>query len=256
MIFISMTSEDLLSRTAHYHPHSTSPPPPIHSTIHYRNQIIDNETQLPEEDPDAEPETQLNDHAAYLHNQDILRYRQWQATHPYNDRPPSRRTDYPIARPLFPPYNRPRLRPTHRQLVLESTDTTTPTPNQTDSNHASTHRRRTFPLPFRIETSCDDPSGDEEEVTEEIVMTDRTRRAHMIHLSSSSDDDDDVDRSSWTRRRVPRLTKPREIEWREDEAVAARGEGKEGEQVMLVPHATFFIEREKCAVSVKFDPPV
>ena len=85
-------------------------------------------------------------------------------------------------------------------------------------------------------------------------MEDRTHRAHRIR-PSSSDEDEEEERQYLMRRRVPRFG-PREIEWRgERPVIDGNTEGREGEG-MLVPHARFFIEYMKNAVTVKFDPPV
>lgn len=100
---------------------------------------------------------------------------------------------------------------------------------------------------FKITASCDDPSGDEEDETSPAVMLDRQRRRHLGLELISSDEDNDP---SPARGRQLRST-PREIK-----AVTHPQDGMDPPPTLLQPHASFFIERKRNVVTVKFDPPV
>ena len=86
-------------------------------------------------------------------------------------------------------------------------------------------------------------------------MEDRTHRAHRVRPSSSDEEEEEVDRQYLIRRRVPRFG-PRDIEWRGERPVVDGTTERREAEGMLVPHARFFIEYMKNAVTVKFDPPV
>ena len=251
-----MTSEGLLSRTAHYHLRESPPDSPIRSTQTNHSELSGGpgpQYTQPSGFPDSHVHT--------------LRYGYYPPVNTYDNRPPSRRADYPSARavPVSQLHQRPRA-PLGQSPSEPGPDNNTSMSNQTPSvfsfhhySDDSTTPRPTdvtvLPLQFNVATSCDDPSGDEEESTERYVMEDRTHRAHRIRPSSSDEEEEEEERLHLMRRRVPRFG-PRDIEWRgERPARDGNTEGREGEGI-LVPHARFFIEYMKNAVTVKFDPPV
>ena len=102
---------------------------------------------------------------------------------------------------------------------------------------------------YRIETSCDEPSGDEEEPSSPAILLDRQRRVQMEESSTSDDDED-------PRPRGPRHQRqrciPRKIDWIEKGLDAETGKPSQE----FIPYAKFFIERRKHVVSMKFDPPM
>lgn len=117
-------------------------------------------------------------------------------------------------------------------------------------------------LEFNVSTTCDDPSSDEEEPSSPATLADLYRRDRLPPpYDSSAEDDDDYNFESVMRRagrtgassshrRSRRKVKPSRIEvvWPSTDAAKAKD--------ILAPHAKFFIERERSVVSIKFDPPV
>ena len=120
---------------------------------------------------------------------------------------------------------------------------------------------------FKVTTTCDSPSSDEEEPSSAATLADLYRRDHFppaYHIDPPDEDSqDDLDQAmqrarelglpSSHRHRRRRRGKPSRIE-----AVLPPGSNnvdKEAQRVLPF-HARFFIQREKSVVSVKFDPPV
>ncbi|MCJ1416048.1 hypothetical protein MMC32_002383 [Xylographa parallela] len=252
MVFISMTSEDLLKRTSHYH-------------LRERIQVISPLSQIPLDD---RGDATVNRIPLYDFN-----FTRSGHTHlvqgSAHDRPPSRRAAYPSAQ-VVPALNSSNSAVGNRRDIhgLENranhiTESPNPVFPLIDLGDSSSPPLRTISPPnarsFNVEMSCADPSDDEEEESSAGVLADladRCRREYPPLNSSSSEDDEEDDGHSRTlRRRIRTLrSASRRIEW----DVAARPGNEVGslKPKMLVPHATFFIESKSGTVSIKFDPPV
>lgn len=118
---------------------------------------------------------------------------------------------------------------------------------------------------FNVTTHCDEPTEDEEEESTLETLEDRAQREQMpISFPQTSDEDteDATERARQVRRlgllpgpsRRGRRARKRGLPSRIE--VMPDGEGPGGRDELLMPHARFFIEREKSVVSVSFDPPV
>ena len=118
---------------------------------------------------------------------------------------------------------------------------------------------------FNVTTHCDEPTEDEEEESTLETLADRAQREQMpVSFSPTSDEDteDAIERARQARRlgllpgppRRGRRARKRGLPSRIE--VMPDAEGTVGRDEVLVPHARFFIEREKSVVSVSFDPPV
>lgn len=118
---------------------------------------------------------------------------------------------------------------------------------------------------FNVTTHCDEPTEDEEEESTLETLADRAQREQMpISFPPTSDEDteDAIERARQARRlgllpgpsRRGRRARKRGLPSRIEVMPDAEGTG--GRDGVLVPHARFFIEREKSVVSVFFDPPV
>lgn len=123
------------------------------------------------------------------------------------------------------------------------------------------------PSLFTVTTDCDIPSTDEEEESSAATLADRYRRDRMPPPYSSSSDTEDGGLSRWvisraramglpsaqSQRRSRRRAAPSRIEIVNDAASYGNDSKTKG---VLMPHARFFIEREKSMISIKFDPPM
>ncbi|KAK5146493.1 hypothetical protein LTR04_001036 [Oleoguttula sp. CCFEE 6159] len=245
MIFVSMTADDLLSRTTRY-------------KIEYRD---DNWPQSPESPPTAVAEDrltfleslhdpgiralaemrrfprsieELSDHNVYLaaHTQMLS---ELQAD--------EERLTSLFAGPAFPTY-----------LAAG-------TPADPDENAA----QPTQPAPaFTITITSDDESsaGEEDEISPFRRM-DRMERDRRWSLESHDEELHDLDpRHDWTglrpqtaglrapRRSVPSVIEPAGLS-------SAAGTGMQAcDQAILAPQARFFIRKSRSKVAVKFDPPI
>ena len=236
MVFVSMTCDDLLPRTALYNLRQL-PPPPLHP------RMLNHEDWAHYVASDPEPRSLTGRGSLY-------------STHPAQDlgqfRPPSRRADYPSVRAIPPPMS----------------DWDDPIVSVYDEGNSSYNPPRpinpaTVPL-FNITTSCEDFSGDEEEESSVATLADRHRRDRMQMIFSSSENEEDessrlvvnntVGAESTRSRRCRRRLCPSKVE------LTAPLDAKQNEtpkpQPMLAPHAKFFIEREKNMISIKFEPEV
>ncbi|KAI9818542.1 MAG: hypothetical protein M1827_000601 [Pycnora praestabilis] len=125
--------------------------------------------------------------------------------------------------------------------------------------------------PFVVTQECSDDSADEEEESSPATMADLSRRGFISSAYSDNEDDDDDGGmnprrndsmrmrppGSHFRRRPSRRRMPSRIEPTNPLAGDEVKEENDGEgHDIMVPHARFFIEREKSMVSIKFDPPV
>ena len=231
MIFVDMTAHDLLSRTAHYQIRESSPHRPSNDA----------------------------DFVAFYDNVD-------------ESRPASRRQDSGADRTVPPPLSNSLYRNTQRDYVnrnitlvdnpfplIDPGDESTPPPRTT----AASERPG-----FEITTSCSDPSSDEEEPSSAATLADLYRRDHLPPPYTSSTDEDDehgLERAMRlaggigvpsSHRRTRRRAKPRKIEVVWPSNTTETDTGIRTDTDILAPHAKFFIERERSAVTIKFDPPV
>ncbi|MCJ1247213.1 hypothetical protein MMC30_004427 [Trapelia coarctata] len=240
MIFVSMTSDHLLTRTSQYRLREKTPPalptartsPEIQVEVEPASSTADNPTQL-------------GMFGQFLRSQ-------------ADDRPPSRRTGLPAG--ILPyghltnhssaSYPRPFF-----QGVLPSPliDLSSPPRNRTTG----------LPLPVRPMYSSiashEDFSADEEEESSPTVLADLADRCRRDYpFTSSSEDEDEEPPSQATRRRIRRLrASPRKMVWEDLGDPEGVGPVDLMPKVeMLAPHAKFFIESKQSMVSVKFDPPV
>ena len=117
------------------------------------------------------------------------------------------------------------------------------------ANHLPPTRPCTPPPTFDVQTSCEDITDDEEETSSPAILLDRHRRRQGMDSSSSEEDGSESPVSSARRPR----SRPRKIVWM-DAAALGLSPGLTGEK--LEPHAKFFIQRKKHAVSIKFEPAV
>ncbi|MCJ1354346.1 MAG: hypothetical protein MMC33_004334 [Icmadophila ericetorum] len=245
MIFISMNAKELLSRTSLYHLREPDlPNPPTHSG----GESSRSSTSLPS--------------ISYL------------SSSYDNHRSPSHRADYyPSAHTVpsaYSDFHRPPRAHVANQDEPTSVYTRRSLPATTSGSPSPIERAMSPPTasPFKIDISCDEPSGDEEEESSPSTLADRSRRDNLYPPSSDDEESgEDIHQlwypsshidSSGIRRRVRRV-KPRRIEWdgvddmTETESSQSSSEKK---LELLQPHAKFFIEKDSSMVTVKFDPPV
>ena len=230
MIFVSMKSSELLSRTSQYQMRDPSPPP-----------------------PNDEFEPLISDDAN--ENRPLSRRRD-SATH---------RTIPPPISNIAPRSVRHSTTSTATSTVFPHIDhgggnDIAPVPRASTPPEAPA---------FTVTASCNEPSSDEEEPSSAATLADRSRRDRLPQYDPSSDEDteDGLERairrarnmgasSSHGHRRSRRRAEPSRIEVVIPPGVVGEksvdGETKD----VLAPHAKFFIERERSVVSVKFDPPV
>ena len=221
MIFISMDSSNLLSRTSQYQFHD---PPENEEFILFSDDVDEN-------------------------------------------RPLSRRRDTNSSRTIPPPISNvvPR-RVRHNNDSTSTTFSSNPFP-LLDLGDDSTPPPRTSTPPettgFRVTSTCDTPSSDEEEPSSAATLADLYRRDHLppaYDMSSDEETEDGLERAMRRarqmgltpthhgHRRSRRRAKPSKVEV---------GISNSAERMQILPpHARFFIQRDSSVVSVKFDPPV
>ncbi|MCJ1388368.1 hypothetical protein MMC18_001214 [Xylographa bjoerkii] len=254
MMFVSMTSEDLLKRTSHYH--LRDPTPPILPS-----------SRVPLDD---RGEATINRIPLYDYNFTGSGYAHLTRDSAHN-RPPSRRAAYPSAQVMPTSTSSAGIVGDRRSipgmenrinLVAEPPNPVFPLVDLGDS---STPPPRTISPPiaplFNVEMSCDDPSDDEEEESSAGVLADladRCRREYPpLTSSSSEDDEEDGGPSRAIRRRIRALrSTPRKIEWNSSRIPGNEVGDLKPKLEILAPHAKFFIESKSGTVSIKFDPPV
>ena len=231
-----MDSENLLNRTSRYKVRGASPP-----------RLSSSSPPLRSMQPSPIPEL--------LHSLS-------------DDRPPSRRADDAAERTIPPPLSatrqyarepraifarrffEPRARIEYPRLSVDGSST--PPFQSADLP---------YPFSFTVTTNCDDHSGDEEEESSAATLADRYRRDRMPPPYESSDETEDGF-NRWvegrarlmglppSHRRSRRRAAPSRVEIAEPPAA------EDDSAELLMPHATFFIERERSMISIKFDPPV
>lgn len=228
LIFVSMTSDDLLQRTSHYIFQESSPP--------------------------SRPSTSasIDDFYGTARSSMVQRLAADGTIRESNEnRPLSRRADSPTSRAIPPPISNSRF--------PQAPDGSSPR-DQISEDLAPPRYILSPSLDFIVTTNYDDHSGDEEEESSPAVLADRYSRDLLPSSSySSSEDDgqDPVDRWASNRPRtagVPtglRLSRRRATPSR---IVCAAPEVEEVD--VLEPHASFFIERKKSMVSIRFEPPM
>ena len=120
---------------------------------------------------------------------------------------------------------------------------------------------------FKVTTTCDSPSSDEEEPSSAATLADLYRRDHFppaYHIEPPDEElQDDLDQAMLRARELGLPTSHRHRRRRRGkpsriEAMLPPGSSNTDTEAqrILPPHAKFFIQREKSVVSVKFEPPV
>lgn len=248
LIFVAMSQENLLDRTSRYKIRRCPAPPLPAGTMTLYSEA-DSYYERPHRTFTSVPRPGWSSRV-YTDNSRIYSTS--------TDRPPSRRIDLPPVRvmPSGETANHPGMQPRVDHWESDNPDDDrTPPPDDVYPAHLSNQARpaQTASLPsagFTITTTCDDPSGDEEEPSTPSILRDRQRRRGNFRPNSTSSDDD---AASPTRRYGRLRAVPRKIDL---EPKSGPDYGSEGDGEALVPHARFFIERKKNVVSIKFDPPM
>jgi hypothetical protein len=237
LIFVSMTSDELLERTARYKVREASSP-----------QVLFPENFLQTERPTLPVDL---------------------AREPNGRRPPSRRIgwiDGAVAQMVPPPIS-------YNTLYSENHPQGPLTSFQPNNDINPTRRAPFQPnsVSFTVTTDCDDHSGDEEEESSLATLADRIRRDNLdrTYESSSEDTEDGGRLENWvtnralalglhpSQRRSRRRADPSRIEIAESQSDENQDELQENTKAgILTPHARFFIEMAKSQVSIKFEPPV
>lgn len=130
-----------------------------------------------------------------------------------------------------------------------------------DSTHRAAGVSAPTPPPYTVTTESDGGSSDEDEQPSPAILRDRLLRDSQWHLDT--DDEDDALRldPTWGGRldrdsirfggsgyiRATRRSTPSRIEPKD---ASPEGDG------LIAPHARFFIAKHKNKITVKFDPPV
>ena len=233
LIFVAMNLESLLSRTERYRIRS-SPVPRLPSAASVYPESHGQHTRVPT--AAFSPPRPTWTHRTYHNMADA--------------RPPSRRRYYPSAQVWhqndpYPPQPPPREAPNHDEVSTSF--------EATQSQQSQQSETPTAPLDlqpgYRVTTTSEDPSGDEEDPTEEAILHDRQRRSgHALGPDMYSSDSEVEQFSSRRHRRL--RSSPRKIEL--EPIVPEPGRTPD----ILVPHARFFIEKKRNVVSIKFDPPM
>lgn len=251
LIFISMTSDELLEKTARYQVREASPP-----------QALSTENFLQTESPLLQygAARELDEHRP------VLPYSVGRGSN--ENRPPSRRaewTDGGVARTVPPPISNQSVyqefAPHRRHLYFQPDAASSPP------------RRASFPpnpVSFTVTTDCDEQSGDEEDESSAAILADRLRRDHLHQpYESSSEETEDGITNHWaasnafalglhpSQRRSRRRANPSRIEIAEPQSDENQEEQDDKSNMdVLAPHARFFIDMQRSQVSIKFDPPV
>lgn len=225
MIFVSMTSHDLLSRTHQYQMRDPSP-------------------------------LQPSDDTAMLSMYDMTD----------DNRPQSRRGHPGLNRTIPPPISN-RISRTIRNENDETNpdnaiNPLTPVhPGDFSEPSPSTTNNRVI-QGFNVDTTCDEPTSDEEEPSSPATLADLYRRDRLPPPYDSSADDDDDEGLDRAMSRAGRMGAPSGVRRSRRKAEPSRIEahrprnGAVKDKDVLAPHAQFFIEKDRSIVSIKFDPPM
>ncbi len=281
MVFISMTSDDLLARTAQYRIHYTTP-----AQHHSASSMPTGQEQTGPTSGGTVPGWHSSD--AYLENHST-----GAARSDRNQQDSSNRERYTslashlwsqsasasFDRSLFEavPVNNYNAF-SHAADAAEDCDYL---PVNLDS--APQNASAPTPPPFTVTTECSDESGDEELVSSPATMADRHRRDSFWFSPSEVEDDDDEGiglaepgpplMGPPGHRPARRRVIPSRIDARpetlsqaqaQDQTQAPAPSAEEDlkpeddiqDQEIMTPHARFFIKREKSMISIRFDPPV
>ena len=261
MVFVSMTSDDLLGRTADYqmvYPHSASPinhpplPRPEQSIPRHRvPSLLDGAREWASSRPIRNPRRPFMGPWSAQHNTT--------EEHDFADSPAP---------------------PPETDLLYDSGDNCDDQAGdeRTNAIHAA-QPNTTLPIPppFMVTTDCtDDEDEDEDEEhnqsTPEVIAVTLRRSREPIPLALSENEDDllnDGEGVSFRNEGRPilgrrsgfklpvRLSNPNPIAWTTRDGESGRSE-RDGvtEADMLAPHARFFIKKDKSKCSLFFDPPV
>ena len=243
MVFVSMTSDDLLTRTAQYQIRYSSSPS--------RN-ASGSAATAGREDPRsfssrASLYPRAHPHSSEYYSGTLTRreyYASWS--------PPHGLTDL-AAIPGDPDVE---------ELDIDA---------EIDSyinEHPSAASHLPSPPPFTVITDCDDKSGDEEEESSAAILADRSRRDHLAVTYSSDDEDGGLSRLVSRHHRIMgppvsgmRRNRRRATPSRIEPLTHLNGShSQDGDTPatsgLMAPHARFFIQRERSMVSIRFDPPV
>lgn len=225
MIFVSTTSHDLLSQTHQYQMRDPSP-------------------------------LQRSDDTAMLSMYDMTD----------DNRPRSRRGDPGLNRTIPPPISDRISRSIRNENddpnTANAINSLTPVnpgsfsePSPLTTNNRVNHG-------FNVNTTCDEPTSDEEEPSSPATLADLYRRDRLPPPYDSSADDDDDEGLDRAMSRAGRMGGPsgvrrnrRKAEPSRIEVLRPRNDAVKDKDV-LAPHAQFFIEKDRSIVSIKFDPPV
>lgn len=236
MIFVSMTSNDLLLRTSQYRPRDV--PRSFRNTIPSTGGPIN--TLYTANQPQYSPG-----------GPGVVRIR----TYVGDGEPAPQGYGYQAALRMFPRMGpvyglpQPQQRPTALGPDISasptrlgpSRDSSAPTPSPESSRSGS-------PTEFNVNTSCDDPSGDSEYDSGEDTTMGRPRSHYT--LETASEEEDYRSRPTTTR------SWRRKIEWVGDSRVAGGSANPSAMLERLEPHARFFVDEEMRMITIKFEPHV
>ncbi|TKA71361.1 hypothetical protein B0A49_04370 [Cryomyces minteri] len=245
MIFVSMTANDLLSRTTRY-------------KIEYRD---DNWPQSPESPPTAAADERLT-FLESLHDPGIRALAEMRRI-PHSTEELSDHDVYLAAHTqMLSELQADEERLTSLFAGLPPAFPTHPDAgNPANPNENASHPSQPAPA-FTITTTSDDESSAAEDEISALRMADRMRRERRWALESQDEELHDLDpRHDWTGfrpqtagLRAPRRSIPSAIEPAELSSAAGTGM-QASDQAILAPQARFFIRKSRSKVVVKFDPP-
>ncbi|KAF2128294.1 hypothetical protein P153DRAFT_292698 [Dothidotthia symphoricarpi CBS 119687] len=142
-------------------------------------------------------------------------------------------------------------------------------PNDDNENDICDDTASPAPPPFTVTTATSDdsaPSTDDEDtdIPSAAIIADRLRRESRWRAESDDDDDGDIIPRFGGLRRAPALDYSSYGEWRERrEALRAaqlgspsRIEPGGGDAGVIVPHARFFIKKNRHKITIRFQPAV
>ena len=188
------------------------------------------------------------------------------------NRPLSRRRDSNAQRTIPPPVSNSIPRSVrHNNDTTSTSFSSNPFPLLDLDDNSTPLPRRTIMPPetsgFKVTTTCESPSSDEEEPSSAATLADLYRRDHFPPAYDIDPPDeelqDDLDQAMLRARELGLPTSHRHRRRRRGkpsriEAMLPPGSCNTDPEAqrILPPHAKFFIQREKSVVSVKFDPPV
>lgn len=204
---------------------------------------------------------QMRDPSPLRQSDDTALLSMWEMTG--DNRPRSRRGDPGLNRTIPPPISD-RI---SRSIPNESDNMNTADASISvhldgDSAPSSSTTNNPVNLGFNVNTTCDEPTSDEEEPSSPATLADLYRRDRLPPPYDSSADDDDDEGFDRAMARAGRMGAPssirrsrRKAEPSRIEVLRPRNDAIKDKDI-LAPHAQFFIENDRSIVSIKFDPPV